>query len=50
MEKALWPQWNITAWFIGQVEKVWFHEKSFFELLMVMVKEERKYNKKMKFQ
>ena len=41
MEKALWLQWNISPWFIAPVEKVWFYEKLFFEVAMVMVKKEK---------
>ena len=43
MEKSSWPQWNISQWFIAAMEKVWFHEKIFFEIVMVMVEDKRIY-------
>ena len=29
LEKVLWCQWNITQWFIFQMEKAWFYKDSF---------------------
>ena len=36
-EKALWTQWNIPLWFIAPMEKAWFYERLFFEMVMVTV-------------
>ena len=41
MEKALWPQWSITPLFLAPREKAQFYEKLFFELVIVMVKDEK---------
>ena len=35
-----WRQWNIIPWFIAlAMEKVWFHEKLLFEVVMVMIRD-----------
>ena len=39
VEKAFWLQWNISSRFIAPIEKTWFYERLFFEVLIVMVKE-----------
>ena len=39
MEKALWPQLNIPSKFIVSMEKAWFYEKFFFEVITIMVKD-----------
>ena len=39
MEKALWAQWNIPPWLIASMEKTWFYEILFFEVVTVMVKD-----------
>ena len=36
VKKALWPQWNIAS-----VEKAWFHERLYFEGVIVMVKDKK---------
>ena len=36
-EKALWIQWNIPLWLIAPMEKTWFYERLFFEMVMVTV-------------
>ena len=41
MEKALWPQENVTSWFIAPTEKAWFYKRLFFEVVIVMVKEKK---------
>ena len=38
MKKALWPQWNLSPRFIVPMERVWFHEQFFFEVVMVILK------------
>ena len=38
MEKALWPQENVTSWFM---EKARFYKRLFFEVVIVMVKEKK---------
>ena len=45
MEKGLWRRWNIPSWFITPIEKAWFYKRFFFEAVMFMVKNKRKYNK-----
>ena len=50
MEKALWRQWNIPPWFIASMNKAWFYERFSFEVVMVMVKDKIKCNKKMQCQ
>ena len=50
MEKAIWPQWNVSPWFITSMEKVRFQKKFLLETVMVMVKDKRKCNKKMQCQ
>ena len=42
MEKALWLQWNIPSWFIALMEKAWFSERFFFEVVIVMVNVKQK--------
>ena len=37
MDKELWPQWNIPSSFIAPMEKVWFYEVLFFQMVIVMV-------------
>ena len=44
MEKVLWSQWNISVWFIASMVKVWIYERLFFEVVIVVVKEEKKYS------
>ena len=44
MEKGLWWQWNIPSWFIAPMKKTWFYKRFFFEVVMFMVKDKRKYN------
>ena len=46
MEKALWSQWNIATWFIASVEKAWFYERLLFEVVIVMVKDKKRQNKR----
>ena len=41
VEKALWPQWNIASRFIAPMEKAWFHERLYFEGVIVMVKDKK---------
>ena len=41
MEKALWPQGNITSWFIDPIEKAWLYKRLSFEVVIVMVKDKR---------
>ena len=41
MEKALWPQENVTSWFIAPMEKARFYKRLFFEVVIVMVKEKK---------
>ena len=36
--------------YIAPVEKAWFYVRFFFEVVIVMVKDERKYNKKIQYQ
>ena len=43
--KGLWRRWNIPSWFIAPMEKAWFYKRFFFEAVMFMVKDKRKYNK-----
>ena len=45
VEKGLWRRWNIPSWFIAPMEKAWFYKRFFFEAVMFMVKDKRKYNK-----
>ena len=42
VEKALWPQWKIASRFIAPMEKAWFHERSYFERVIVMIKDRKK--------
>ena len=44
LEKALWPQWRITPLFLAPMEKARFYEKLFFELVIVMVRDKKKYS------
>ena len=39
METELWCQWNIYRWLIAPMEKAWFYEGFFFEVVMVMLKD-----------
>ena len=41
MEKALWPQENVVSWFIDPMEKAWFYKRSFFDVVIVTVKERK---------
>ena len=44
MEKTWFrPQWKITSWFIAPMEKEWFCERLFFEVIITMVKDKKKY-------
>ena len=40
---GLRPQWNIPSWVIAQTEQVWFNERLFFEVVIVMVKVKKHY-------
>ena len=40
----------IPLWLIASMEKAWFYKRFFFKVVMVMVKDKRKYNKKMQIQ
>ena len=43
MEKARCrPQWDIPSWFVTHMEKAWFYQRSFFEVVIVMVKIQKK--------
>ena len=42
MEKELWPQWNMPSWFTVSVEKVWFYEILFFQVVILMVKNKKR--------
>ena len=35
MDKELWPQWNISSYFIAPMEKAWFYE------IIVMVNDKK---------
>ena len=50
MENALWCQWNIPPWFIDPGVKAWFFKILFFEVVMIILKDKRKYNKKIQCQ
>ena len=39
MEKILWPKWNKSPWFKAPMEKAWFYERLFFEMVIAMVKD-----------
>ena len=40
MEKAWFkPQWKTPSWFIAPMEKTCFYERLFFEVVVVMVKD-----------
>ena len=39
MVPALWPRWDIPSWFIAPMEKAWFYERLFFEVVIVMIKD-----------
>ena len=41
MEKALWPHWSISLWFIAPMVKVWFYERMFFEVVTALVKDKK---------
>ena len=41
MEKALWPQRNITLWVIAPMQKAWFYKRLFFEVAIAMVKDKK---------
>ena len=45
MEKGLLRQWSIPSQFVAPLEEAWFYKRLFFEVVMFMVKEKRKYNK-----
>ena len=32
------PQWNVSSWFIAHMEKEWFYQRLFFEVVIVMIK------------
>ena len=41
IEKALWPIWSVSSQFIALMEKAWFYETLFFEVITVIVKDEK---------
>ena len=41
MEKALWPKWSITLLFLAPMEKARSYDKVLFELVIVMVKDNK---------
>ena len=46
MENAWFrPQWNIPPWFIPPMEKTWFYERLFFEVVIAMVKAKKSHHK-----
>ena len=46
MEKALWPKWSITLLFLAPMEKAPFYDKLLFELVIVMVKDNKMQHKR----
>ena len=42
MEKALWTQLNIPSWFIVSMEKAWFYERLFFEMVIIIMAKDKK--------
>ena len=42
MEKTLWHQGNISPSLIAPMEKTWFYEGFFLEVVMVMLKDQKK--------
>ena len=38
MEKILWPKWNKSPWFKAPMEKAWFYERLFFEMVIAWLK------------
>ena len=48
--KRAWfrSQWNMLSWFIAPIDKAWFHERLFFEVVIVVVKDEK--TSKMQYQ
>ena len=42
MEKALWTQLNIPSWFIVSMEKAWFYERLFFEVVIIIMLKDKK--------
>ena len=38
MEKVRFrSQWNIPLWFIAYIEKLWFYQRLFFKVVIVMI-------------
>ena len=46
MEKTLLHQWNISPSLIVPMKKAWFNEGSFYEVIMVMLKDKKMYYKR----
>ena len=44
--KSIMAPMEHTPWFVVSMKKVWFYKRFFFEVVMVMVKDKIKYNKK----
>ena len=44
MEKKLWSKWSITPLFLAPMEKAQLYDKLLFELVIVMVKDKKKYS------
>ena len=42
MDKELCPQWNIPSKFLAPMEKAWFYEILFFQVVIVMVKDKKR--------
>ena len=49
-EKGIAVPMEYTPMVYNLTEKAWFYERFFFEVAMVMVRDKRKYNKKMQCQ
>ena len=41
---------QLASWFIVPLGKEWFYERFFFKIVTVMVRDKRKYNRKMQCQ
>ena len=42
MEKTLWSQWNIHLQFIAPMEKAWFYERLFYQVVIVKAKDKKR--------
>ena len=42
MERKLRPQWNVPSKFTVPMEKAWFYEILFFQVVIVMVKDKKR--------